>query len=555
MNCSKRNETKYCVVWTRVSTKYQEENGGSLDYQRTLCEEYAKQNDLIIKGYYGGQHESAKTPGVLIREMISRVKKDPTIKFILISEFDRFSRNSGQAINIINDLTNCGVVVIACKTGQDTRDKNGFLMASIGLALAQWDNSNRVDKFISGRRDCLLKGVWVEPAPMGYYKEGKSKNTMCRLNETGRLIRQAFLWKIEGYSNGDIIDKLESRGLKLSHQTLHKILTNPFYAGKVKHKLIDNQMVDGVHEPAVTYTQFLKVQDILSGRTGKYKHRSDVPTGPLKKHVFCDKDKTPMTFYTKKKNGKEYGYYKCNTKGCSTNISSKKLHDGYTSMLSEYDLSPNLIKIVERAVRQLLTEGNKEVTDNVTQLRKRLTEVEKQINDTKLRYGIGKIDDDIFQVTIEELQNRKGRLLVELEKCENTLSNSDNEVSEIVATCCHLSTLWNDSNLETKIKVQQLVFPNGIFWNHENNRYRTPDKSPIFNIIDRISRDYIQRTEVDFTTSVPLCGRRESNPYASRHQILSLACLPISTRPRFGTANVVQNIVFTNFRNRIRDGY
>ena len=28
-----------------------------------------------------------------------------------------------------------------------------------------------------------------------------------------------------------------------------------------------------------------------------------------------------------------------------------------------------------------------------------------------------------------------------------------------------------------------------------------------------------------------MCGRRESNPYASRHQILSLACLPISTRP------------------------
>ena len=114
-------------------------------------------------------------------------------------------------------------------------------------------------------------------------------------------------------------------------------------------------------------------------------------------------------------------------------------------------------------------------------------------------------DDDIFQVTIEELQTRRGRLLVELEKCENTLSNSDNEVSEIIATCCHLSTLWNDSDLETKIKVQQLVFPNGIFWNHENCIYRTPEKSPIFNIIDRISMDYIQRTEVDFTTSVPLC--------------------------------------------------
>ena len=29
----------------------------------------------------------------------------------------------------------------------------------------------------------------------------------------------------------------------------------------------------------------------------------------------------------------------------------------------------------------------------------------------------------------------------------------------------------------------------------------------------------------------PLCGRRDSNPYALRHQILSLAWLPITTRP------------------------
>ena len=31
--------------------------------------------------------------------------------------------------------------------------------------------------------------------------------------------------------------------------------------------------------------------------------------------------------------------------------------------------------------------------------------------------------------------------------------------------------------------------------------------------------------------SLHLCGRRDSNPYALRHQILSLAWLPITTRP------------------------
>ncbi len=28
------------------------------------------------------------------------------------------------------------------------------------------------------------------------------------------------------------------------------------------------------------------------------------------------------------------------------------------------------------------------------------------------------------------------------------------------------------------------------------------------------------------------CGRRESNPHTFRHQILSLACLPVSPRPQ-----------------------
>ena len=34
------------------------------------------------------------------------------------------------------------------------------------------------------------------------------------------------------------------------------------------------------------------------------------------------------------------------------------------------------------------------------------------------------------------------------------------------------------------------------------------------------------------------CGRRDSNPYALLHQILSLGCLPIPTRPRDGTAKI-----------------
>ena len=53
-----------------------------------------------------------------------------------------------------------------------------------------------------------------------------------------------------------------------------------------------------------------------------------------------------------------------------------------------------------------------------------------------------------------------------------------------------------------------------------------------FDVLDRYSISYGKGKGTSSDEDVPLCGRRESNPYALRHQILSLACLPISTRPR-----------------------
>ena len=104
--------TKNCFIWSRVSTKNQEENGGSLDDQKCRCERFARENGYTIKGYFGGKHESAKTPGKLIKEMIKAVKKDKSVKYIIVNQADRFSRNAGQAININNDLNAQGVIIV-----------------------------------------------------------------------------------------------------------------------------------------------------------------------------------------------------------------------------------------------------------------------------------------------------------------------------------------------------------------------------------------------------------------------------------------------------------
>ena len=250
---------KNCFIWTRVSTKHQEDNGGSLDDQKCHCEKFAKDNGYTIKGYFGGKHESAKTPGKLIKEMIAAIKKDKSVKYILVKQADRFSRDSTQAGNIISDLISRGITIIEALSGCDTSTPEGKLMIQIKLNLAEWDNTNRTNKFVSGRKHCMESGVWIGKRPVGYNKVGKSINTEYTINETGKLIRKAFKWKLQGVDNFRILDRLSSMGLHICKQKLHKILTNPFYAGKIKSSFTNGEIIDGKHPAIISWVEFLQV--------------------------------------------------------------------------------------------------------------------------------------------------------------------------------------------------------------------------------------------------------------------------------------------------------
>ncbi|MBK6985036.1 MAG: recombinase family protein [Bacteroidetes bacterium] len=49
------------VVYTRVSSKEQMENNKSLEWQRTACDKFAQDKGYVVRGYFGGTYESAKS--------------------------------------------------------------------------------------------------------------------------------------------------------------------------------------------------------------------------------------------------------------------------------------------------------------------------------------------------------------------------------------------------------------------------------------------------------------------------------------------------------------
>lgn len=497
---------KNCYIWTRVSTKHQEENGGSLDDQKCRCERFARENGYTIKGYFGGTHESAKTPGKLIKEMIAAVKKDKTVKYIIVNQTDRFSRNAGQALNIISDLQALGVTIVVAHSGTDTSTRNGMLMMGFDLVVAQWDNGNRTDKFTSGRKHCMESGVWIGMRPMGYDKKGKSINTEYTINATGKLIRKAFKWKLQGMESFRIIERLSAMGLNISKQKMHHIFTNPFYAGKIRSKFTNGEIIDGKHPAIISWVEFLQVQEILSGRTGVYKVKAETPRFPLKRHIRCAEDGLPLTAYTVKR--KNIDYYKCNRTGCKTNVSAKKLHRLYAELLDTYTIPTVLLEWFSDVVSSIIFEEDSEHKEQLSLLKKQKSELENKLKKCKVKFGMDEIDEDIYTTIVEAIQEKLAKIEVEIARVKRNLSNLTSTVDEVVATCCKLGSLWGDSELELCQKIQNLLFPSGIFWDKENENYRTFDHNQALDIIQRISDSYKNKNEEkseNFSSKLKLC--------------------------------------------------
>ena len=77
-------------------------------------------------------------------------------------------------------------------------------------------------------------------------------------------------------------------------------------------------------------------------------------------------------------------------------------------------------------------------------------------------------------------------------------------IDEIFVMCCNLVSLWKNSTLETSQKLQNLLFPEGIFWDKEIGGYRTEKENSALAVMRRITSlcKIIKRKNLLFEPSV-----------------------------------------------------
>lgn len=305
---------KTAVIYARYSSDSQTEQ--SIEGQLRVCQQYAKNNDIVIVGTY---IDRAMTGTNDMRPDFQRMIKDSNKKqwdYVLVYKLDRFSRNKYETTIHKHTLSNNGVKVIsAMEKIPDTPE--GIILESLLEGMNQYYSAELSQKVLRGLNESYLKGNFTGGNQIYGYDVVDKKNVINE-NEAS-VVREIFTKFAQGYTGVDIAKNLQTRGIRtkkgkyITDKAIYKIIQNTKYVGKVKH---GETVYTNIYPAIIDEQTWQKVQNIRNAYKHAHCRKQDKYNYILSGKLICGYCKHKMIGESGKEIDKviKYRYYSCLTK-------------------------------------------------------------------------------------------------------------------------------------------------------------------------------------------------------------------------------------------------
>ena len=509
---SERVEGGNALIYTRVSSSEQVD-GQSLEVQLEKCREYAAKHSYTVLGEFGGSYESAKSDKERkeFNRMLAFIRKSKIkVDVVIVFSTSRFSRTGSTTI--IEEVEARGAYVVSATSTYDPRTPVGKYMQLMELANARFQNDEKRATTIENSIKALLKGRWIGKAPRGYDQKTTKKEQVITVNEEGKLLRKAFLWKANNkLSNEEIRHRLASEGLIICKQKLSEVFKNPFYCGYMAHKFLQGDIVKGNHPALVSEEIFLKVNGELSKNHSGYELKIDKDYAPLLGSIKCPCCGHNLTASISTKMRKRFGrtdigYYVCGRKGCRFNSSTRKVHEAFEILLNSYALSDKVANLLKIQLAMTFDAMNKENQERVKGIKANMKKKEKELEQAETNYVLctDAKKQGICEKVIERLEGEIKDLKIELASLDTGILNLDRFIDFAFKMRSNLFELWQLQGLEGKRKLQKLLFSDGFIYD-KNSGDIEPKSVNVFFVLNSSYtnpyRDKNKRTNRNFNDS------------------------------------------------------
>ncbi len=472
---------KRAIIYRRVSTSEQKNYGNSLSNQKERLDDFCRSNSIeIIKDFeedYSGKNFERPVFSKLYEYANSNKNQ---IDYLLVYKWDRFSRNTLDALNMVEKFKGFNIEVNSIEQWMNHNDPNQLLLYLINLGIPEVDNRIRQNRTREGIRSNQISGRWVSSQPKGYIpgKDEFGKVLMKPDPKISSLISELFNdFSLDIYSQNQLIKLPKYKPLELNKNSLSRILNQIAYSGRIKVKEYKNQpeqIVDALHIPLVSVEIFEKCQKVLYKRRRVINKPAKVNINlPLRGYLECSKCGSNLTGSgSKSKTGKIHYYYHCNPRnGCNERIKAPLMH---SEIELEFDkLKPNkkVLNLFKLILKEKFENSEKSKKKLIKNIDEKINHLSKRKSNLLDKYLDGLLDNNTYNSKNKEIISSITQLKTDKLKLKDFEKDTDEFISFCIYLINNLGGLFKTSNIQIKQKLLSSILKEKLVFKGE--KYRT----------------------------------------------------------------------------------
>ncbi|WP_295122645.1 recombinase family protein [uncultured Chitinophaga sp.] len=333
-------------LYIRVSTEEQKMTGFSQRYQEEILKVYCSIHSISIEHIVLEDYSAKSFNRPAWRELFAayRDHKWDIPRLLLVTKWDRFSRNTTDAYEMLRKLTKFGVEVRAIEQPVDMSIPENKMMLAFFLAVPEVENARRSLEIQKGRNRGITEGKWMGLAPYGYENKMdiNGVKSIEPIEMQARIMRLAFQELSGGLRTvKDVFIMVVEYGFDKSINCFWNAIRNPVYCGKIPVRREGKvSVVQGQHQAIIPETLFLKVQGILGRKKVAARNIRNDDMMPLRGLLLCPVCQRVMTGSgSTGKRKTVYHYYHCRSR-CHVRFRVQDVHEQFELFLQR--LYPNI---------------------------------------------------------------------------------------------------------------------------------------------------------------------------------------------------------------------
>ena len=496
---------KTAVIYARYSSNNQTEQ--SIEGQVRVCQEYAKQHDILIIGQYIDRAISGTTDKRPDFQQMLIDSKKKEWNYVLVYRYDRFSRDIYASVIHEQELNNRGIQLISATEQIPETSEGGILKGVIQLMNNYYVKELR-QKVKRGMRETRLKGNFQGgTVPYGYKLNNKKLEIV---EEHAKVVNHIYNQYAIDVPVMSIINGLTARGILYNNKpfkpnVIYTMLKNEKYTGVYK---IDDQVYTNIYPQIISNDLFDRVRrKTEENRIGS---KSSQSVYMFRHKLRCGYCGMPISADTSRNRyNTQFQYYKClgvkkYKNGCiKDTIQKGVLEEILMNAIVEELAKPETLKLIVKNVLHLQEEHRKE-NSNLVGLVNAKIQAQKSLDNIVLAVEQGLITKTTGQrikdleTQIEDLEKQ-----IMVEKSNSCSVLTEDEIKQFYKTALKQSGLALINYIIKEVKLYndkaEIIFNTPIKKspNNKDSSFLSINKSARKMMTNHTTKSYIH-LELDF---------------------------------------------------------